>query len=54
MIYRGSGSLSSVSKPPARRHIGRQRKKDNLMSGEGGKRVGEEPNQTTSRKPGPL
>jgi hypothetical protein len=34
-----------------RRHTGRLIKRDNLLTGEG---VGEEPNHTTARKPGPL
>jgi hypothetical protein len=36
-----------------RRHIGRLRKRDELLTGEG-EEVGEEPNHTTARKPGPL
>jgi hypothetical protein len=38
MIYRGPCSLSSVSKPPARRHTGRLRNRDHLISGWGGGR----------------
>ncbi len=30
------------------------RKRDNVVTGERGKGVGEEPNQTTAKKPGPL
>jgi hypothetical protein len=38
-----------------RRHTGRLRKGDNLLTGGGGGgRMGEEPNHTTERKPGPL
>jgi hypothetical protein len=33
------------------RHTGRLKQKDILLAGEG---VGEEPNHTTARKPGPL
>jgi hypothetical protein len=42
MIYRGPGD---------RRHTGRLRKRDNLLTGEGAKGVGEEPNHTTAKKP---
>ncbi len=37
-----------------RRHTGRQRKRDNLLTGDGGEEVGEEPKHTTAIKPGPL
>jgi hypothetical protein len=37
-----------------RRHRERQRKRDNLLTGEGGRRLVEEPNHTTARKPAPL
>jgi hypothetical protein len=38
-----------------RRHTGRLRKRDSLLTGGGGnKGVGEEPNHPTMRKPGPL
>jgi hypothetical protein len=37
-----------------RRHIGRLRKRDNLLTGEGGEGAGVEPNHTTARKIGPL
>jgi hypothetical protein len=36
-----------------RRHKGRLRKRDNMLTGEG-EGVGEEPNHTTARKPSPL
>jgi hypothetical protein len=36
-----------------RRHKGKLRKGDNMQVGEG-EGVGEEPNQTTARKPSPL
>jgi hypothetical protein len=39
---------------PVRRHTGSLRKRDNLLRGEREKGVGEEPNQMTARKPGPL
>ncbi len=39
---------SSVSKLD-RRHTGRLRKRDKLLTGEGGKGVGEEPNHTTAK-----
>jgi hypothetical protein len=32
------------------RHIGRLRKRDNLLKGEGGKRRGKEPTHTTAKK----
>ncbi len=35
------------------RHTGRLRKRDKLMTGEGGKGVDEEPNHTTAIQPGP-
>jgi hypothetical protein len=37
-----------------RRNTGRLRKRDNLLTGEGGKGMGEESNQMTARKPEPL
>jgi hypothetical protein len=37
-----------------RRYTGRLRKRDNVLTGEGVKGVGEEPNHTTARKPRPL
>jgi hypothetical protein len=36
------------------RHTGRLRKKDKSLTGGGGSGVGEDPNHTTTRKPGPL
>jgi hypothetical protein len=45
-------SPSPVSKLD-RRHTGKLRKRDSLLT-EGGKGVGEEPNHTNARKPGPL
>ncbi len=65
-MYRGPGLLavvwfgSSPSPPPSpvskldRRHTGRLRKKDNLLTEEGGGGAGEGPNHTTAWKPGPL
>jgi hypothetical protein len=59
MIYRGPCFLfyplsrHSVSKLD-RRRIGRLRKRDKLLPGEGVKGADEEPNHTTARKPGPL
>jgi hypothetical protein len=67
MIYRGPGFLSIVyfgylapHPPPSpvskldRRHIGRPKKRQ-LADREGGYEwMGEEPNHTTTRKPGPL
>ncbi len=44
-------SPSPLSSKLDRRHTGRLRKRDNMLRGEG---VGEEPNYTTARKPGPL
>ncbi len=38
---------------PDRRHTGRLRKRDNLLTGEG-EGVGEESNPNTTRKPDPL
>jgi hypothetical protein len=66
MIYRGPGFLAiamvwlHLQYPPSssplrklgRKHTGRLRKRDNLLTGKG--RRGEEPNHTTARKPGPL
>jgi hypothetical protein len=37
-----------------RRHRGRLRKRDILLTGEGGEGVGEEQSHKTARKPGPL
>ena len=37
-----------------RLHIGRMRKRDNLLMGEGEEGMGEEPNHTTARESGPL
>ncbi len=37
-----------------RRHTGRLRKRDKLLTGEGRGGLGEEPNNKTTRKPGPL
>ncbi len=37
-----------------RRHTGRLRNRDNLLSGEGGKGVGEDPNHTTATKHSPV
>jgi hypothetical protein len=37
-----------------RRHIGRLRKRDNLLTEKRGRGVREEPKHTTARKPGPL
>ncbi len=68
MIYRGPGSLVVVClarhppPPPSpvskfdrrRRHTGRLRKRDNWLTGEGGRGLLEEPNHKTARKPAPL
>ncbi len=59
-IYRGPGfsrsyGLARPLLPPSlvskldRRHTGRLRKRKNLLTGEGGGRLGEEPNHTTAR-----
>ncbi len=45
--------FSHVSKLDLR-HTGRLKKRDNLLTGEGREGVGEEPNHTTTRKPGSL
>jgi hypothetical protein len=37
-----------------RRHTGRLRKRDNVLSSQGEKAVGEESNHTTARKPGTI
>ncbi len=64
MIYRGpqdyslSYDLAPLPPPPSsvckldRRYKGRQRKKYNVLTGDGG--WGEEPNHTTEKNPGPL
>ena len=66
MIYREPGFLAVVwfsssptPSPPLvskldRRHTERLRNKRQLFDRRGGKGVGEEPNNTTARKPGPL
>jgi hypothetical protein len=65
MIYREPGFLGVLlygpytPPPPAlspvskldRRHTGRPRKRDNFLTGEG---MGDEPNHSTTIKPGPL
>jgi hypothetical protein len=45
--------LSPVSKSDRRRHTGRLRKRDNLLTGEELKGVGEEPIHTTREKAWP-
>ncbi len=65
MFYRGPVILAVVwfgssPSPPSfvskldRRHTGRLRRIFNLLTGEGGKRLWEEPNHATARNPGPL
>ncbi len=67
MIYKESQSFSrscdlapnSSPPPPSvnkldRRHTGRLWKRNILLTEEGGKGVGKEPNHTTPRKPGPI
>ncbi len=63
MSYRGPGFFAVVwfgTSPPRlvskldRQHTWRLWKRNNLLTGEGGKGVGEEPNHTTARKPSPL
>jgi hypothetical protein len=51
MIYREPGFLALRTLD--RRHTGRLRKRDSLLTGEG-EGMGEEPYNTTPRKPGPL
>jgi hypothetical protein len=67
MTYRRLGFLavirfcysSSPTPPPSldskhdRRHTGRLRKRDKMLTGEGGGVMGKEPNHTTVRKHGP-